>query len=71
MNDFDIQTNRLGQIARGLSKARANGQCSHERRRGEGDPFNQQGASSCLDCGKKATWESLEEDRSEVLIEWT
>tara|TARA_Y100000004_G_scaffold49359_1_gene54371 strand:+ start:36 stop:263 length:228 start_codon:yes stop_codon:yes gene_type:complete len=71
MNDTDLQLNRLEQIAQGLSNAKRNGICSHERRQGEGDPFNTSGKSVCLDCGKLATWEELDNDRAETLIQWT
>ena len=76
ITDADIMTARCVAVAKGLAKARKAGECSHERRQGELHPAakligNHQSKYECLDCGKKATWGELEEDRREVLIEWT
>jgi len=76
ITDADIETARMTGTAKGLAKARKAGECSHERRQGELHPAanlinNHQSKYKCLDCGKKATWVELEEDRREVLIEWT
>ena len=69
MNDADMQMARCASVARGLETARKRGVCSHERRHGVfGGP---QPIFQCEDCGKMETWESLEDDRREVLIEWT
>ena len=76
ITDADIETARMTGIAKGLAKARKAGECSHERRQGELHPHakligNYKPKYECLDCGKKATWDELEEERREVLIEWT
>ena len=74
ITDADIMTARMTGIAKGLAKARKAGKCSHERRQGEGTTLTNNVSSSpftCLDCGKKATWDELDEERREVLIEWT
>tara|TARA_R100001463_G_scaffold78933_1_gene133362 strand:+ start:220 stop:447 length:228 start_codon:yes stop_codon:yes gene_type:complete len=71
MNHIDQQVSRIELIASGLNKARRRGVCSHESRQGKGDPINVNGESTCTDCGKKATWEILDQDRIEVLQAWT
>ena len=69
MTDVDMQMARCASVANGLANARKHGVCSHERRHGVfGGP---QPIFQCEDCGKMETWESLEDDRREVLIEWT
>lgn len=70
-NDADLEMARLTDIANGLSNARRAGHCSHESRQGDGDPWNPSGKSKCTDCGKEGTWESLDEDRNEIIMEWT
>ena len=70
-NDADLQTARLTGIANGLAKARKAGHCSHGRWEGDGGPWNPAGEAVCLECGKKAVWEILEDERRELLIEWT
>tara|TARA_Y100000310_G_scaffold344260_1_gene456047 strand:- start:1209 stop:1442 length:234 start_codon:yes stop_codon:yes gene_type:complete len=76
ITDADIETGRMIEIARGLANARRAGHCSHERRQGELRPDaklinNHKPKYICLECGKKATWAELDEERREVLIEWT
>ncbi len=72
MTDADMQMARCADVAKGLANARKNGVCSHESRTQIARwkkhwPEEWQ----CNDCDKVGTWESLEEDRREVLIEWT
>jgi hypothetical protein len=76
MTDADMQMARCANIAKGLANARKSGVCSHERLEGELHPRaklinNYIPKYRCPDCGKGGTWESLDEDRREVLIEWT
>jgi hypothetical protein len=74
MNDVDIEMARCTSIAKGLANARKAGHCSHEKRR---RPMSHvYGAFMptqwrCDDCGKVSTWAELDEDRREILIEWT
>ena len=77
-NDIDIETGRLHEIANGLANARKAGHCSHEKREmrvlfvQQGDNGGSDGEkTACLDCGKVGTWAELDEDRKEILIEWT
>jgi hypothetical protein len=76
MSGADFETARMHGVANGLSKARKAGECSHERRQGELHPAanlinSHKPKFKCLDCGKQATWDEMEEDRREILIEWT
>lgn len=65
MNDIDIQMNEAINTANGLANARKHGICAHGWRQGKGNNVK------CLDCGKIASEEELNEERREVLIEWT
>ena len=76
MNYADQQAARMESIARGLANARRAGLCSHENLQTELNPGakiigNYSPPTKCLDCGKVATWEELEEERQEILQEWT
>lgn len=74
MNDADLQTARLTGIANGLAKARKAGHCSHERRsKGMTHVYGAFMPTlwKCDDCGKAGTWDELDEERREILIEWT
>ena len=71
-NDADMQMARCANVAKGLANARKNGVCSHERRTKVATWEKSWSAEwECDDCHKAGTWESLDEDRREVLIEWT
>jgi len=75
ITDADIETARMHGIAKGLVNARKAGKCSHERRQGIGNaPYlinNKKAKYKCLDCSKESTWDELEDERREILIEWT
>ena len=68
-NDIDIETGRLHEIANGLANARKAGHCSHESFTWAKGMLPKQW--KCDDCGKVGTWDELDEDRKEILIEWT
>ena len=67
-NDADLLTLQLESKARQISQLRRKGFCTHERRQGNGDPANETGKSTCLECGKVSTWEGLEDERRELLM---
>ena len=74
MNDADMQMARCTSVAKGLANARKAGHCSHEKREMRvGSMLNDEPPykTTCLDCGKVGTWAELDEDRREILIEWT
>ena len=67
---------RMDEIAAGLKRARAAGHCSHEKRE-EYDWVTCDGGyeiavqATCTECGKTATWDELEDDRKELIEDWT
>lgn len=70
-NDADIEMARMTEVANGLANARKAGHCSHEKR---DKVLYTPGVVTywkCDDCGKVGTWAELEEERREILIEWT
>ena len=69
MNDADMQMARCTDIANGLANARKAGHCSHEKR--DVLPNTKATLWKCADCGKHGTRAELDEDRREILIEWT
>ena len=71
ITDADITTARCVEVAKGLAKARKAGECSHEK---WDKVLHTPGVVTywkCDDCGKVGTWAELDEDRREILIEWT
>ena len=73
-NDADIEMARMTEIANGLANARKAGHCSHEKRsKGMSHVYGAFMPTlwKCDDCGKSGTWDELDEERREILIEWT
>ena len=74
-NDADIEMARMTEVANGLANAKKAGHCSHENR-SKGSCGCHGGLMfttlwKCDDCLKCGTWKELEEERREILIEWT
>ena len=68
-NDADIEMARMTEIANGLANAKKAGHCSHEKR--DKVLVINLVVWKCDDCGKVGTWAELDEERREILIEWT
>jgi len=66
-NDADLATLDATNTANHIARLRRKGICAHGWRQGAGSPDNLDGESTCLDCGKVATWGELEEERAELL----
>lgn len=66
--DADLEMNSLQETANRASKLRKQGICCHGHRQC-GNERNDVplGKTKCLECGKLATWEELEEERKELL----
>ena len=62
MNDADIMTAQLERAGNRAAELKRKGLCVHGWRQNQSD-----GLIKCLDCGKIATDEELEDDRAELL----
>ena len=67
MNDADLQQHEYERQGNIIASLRKKGICLHGSRKGPGDPFETGIMFSCLDCGKVATWDALDEERNDYL----
>jgi len=67
MNDADMQAAELTRQGNLHAKLKKKGICLHGRRQGPGDPINEDGESTCLECGKSSTWWDLDQDALDYL----
>jgi len=64
INDADIEQANLEALGNHEARLKKQGKCTHGWRQGP----DKDGLTKCLDCGKVATDEELEEERAELLM---